>query len=205
MWEIIMRNWDLKVIHVWVNWPFHILHENLPIRQVHKLLWHHPNPIRPVVHLICNIHLYPPIFIPHLTFMSTTLPLSPNTRLSHLTPSLNVMISRSHRPQHSLCRLYSELRILKVQNMLCAASDQDWLSSHHSHHYVLPPECRFSGHHASLHDRPPPARSPSELNVNVFLFHSHSCELTNWWLIESPHPALLPSTASMFSTNFPVS
>jgi len=80
------------------------------------------------------------------------------------------------------------------------ASTQDWLSSLHSHNYELTPEGTFSFRSASLHDRPPSASSPSELQCKVTLSHSHSCELTNWW-IESQHPARRPSTASKYSFN----
>jgi len=73
------------------------------------------------------------------------------------------------------------------------------LSSLHSHHHKLTPECGFSLRRASLHDRPPSASSPWELKGKVTLSHSHGCELTHWW-IKSQYPVHRPSTASKSSS-----
>jgi len=85
----------------------------------------------------------------------------------------------------------------RVQHTPSTASTQDYLSSLHSHHHELTPECSFSFRRTSLHDRPPSASSPWELKGKVTLSHSHGCDLTNWW-IEFPHQARCPSTASKY-------
>jgi hypothetical protein len=123
-----------------------------------------------------RFHLHPP----SLSFSSTTLTLLQNTKLSYPSLSLHVMIMSWHRVQHT-------------------PSNQDCLSSLHSHDFKLTPECSFIFRSASLHDRPPSASSPCELKGKVPLSHSHSCELTNWW-IESQHPMHRPLTASKYSS-----
>ena len=119
-----------------------------------------------------------------LSISSPTLPSSENTKLSHPSPSLHAIIMRWHRVHHTPSR----------------ASTQDCVSSRHSHDYKLTSECRFSFRHATWYDWPPWACSPWELKGIVVLSHSHSCELTNWW-IESQHPAHHPSTTSKYSSN----
>ena len=99
--------------------------------------------------------------------------------LSYPSLSLHVMIMSWHQVQHT-------------------PSSQDCLSSLHSHDSKLTTDCRFSFRCASLHDRPPSASSSWELKGKVSLSHSHSCELTNWW-IQSQHPVHRPSTSSKYS------
>jgi len=66
---------------------------------------------------------------PSLSFSSTTLPSLQNTKLSHLSLSLHVMIMSCHRVQHTL-----STSIHRVQHTPSTASTQDCLSSLHSHH-----------------------------------------------------------------------
>jgi len=196
--EIIMRNFDLGEFHERVNLPSPIQQVRVPIRRVITPIQGLPNPIRQVVPRIPHIRLYPPYrshhHPPSLSLLSTTLPSLQNTKLSHLSLSLHVMIMSWHRVQH-----IPSTRIHRVQHTPSTASTGDCLSSHHSDDYELTPECTFSLRRASLHDRPPSASSPWELKVQVTLSHSHGCELTNWW-IESQHPARHPSTASKYSS-----
>jgi hypothetical protein len=84
--------------------------------------------------------------------------------------------------QHTLSTVYTEHSIHQVQHIPCTASTQGCLSSLHSHDYELTPECRFSFQNASLYDWPPSASSLWQLKGKVSLSHSHSCELTNWWV-----------------------
>ena len=86
--------------------------------------------------------------------------------------------------------VYTEKSIHQVQHTLSSASTQECLSSLHSDHYELTPECRVSFRHASLQDRPPPASSPWELKGKVTSSHSSGCKLTNWWT-EFKHPACI--------------
>ena len=81
---------------------------------------------------------------PSLPFLSTTLPLSQNTKLSYPSPSLQAMIIWWHH----------------VQYTVSTASTQDCLSSVHSHYYKLTLDYSFSLGHASLYDRLPSACSP---------------------------------------------
>jgi len=184
MGEIIMRNWDLREFRVRFNWPSPIQQVWVPIRRGITPIRGLPKPIRQVVPLIPHIRSYPPhlshLHPPSLSFSSTTLTSLQNTKLSYPSLSLHVMIMSWHRVQYT-------------------PSTQDCLSSLHSHDYKLTPECSFSFRRAFLHDRPPSASSPWELKGKVTLSHSHSCELTNWW-IESQHPVRRPSTASKYSS-----
>jgi len=180
--EIIMRNWDISEFGVGVDSPCPLQKVWVPIRRVITLIRGLPNPIRQVVSLICHICWYPPhrshLHPPALSFSSTTLTSFQNTKLSYASLSLHVMIMSWHRIQHT-------------------PSTLDCLSSLHSHDYKSTPECRFSFRRSSLHDRPPSASSPWELKDKVTLSHSHSCELTNWW-IESQRPVRRPSTTSKY-------
>jgi len=204
MGQIIMRNWDLREFRVQVNSPSPIRQVRVLIRHVVTPIWGLPNPIRQVVPLISHIRSYPPhrshFHPPSLSFSSTSQPSSQNTQLSHPSLSLHGMIMSWHRVQHTPSTAYTEYSIHRVQHTPSTASTQDCLSSLHSHNYELTPECRVSFRRASLHDRPPSASSLWELNSKVTLSHSHSCELTNWW-IESQHRARRPSTASKYWSN----
>jgi len=84
---------------------------------------------------------------PSLSFSSTTLPSLQNTKLSHFSLSLHVMIMSLHRVQHT-----PSTGIHRVQHTPITASTQDCLSSLHSHDSELTPECSFSFRRASLHD-----------------------------------------------------
>jgi len=170
-------------------------HIQVPIRCVITPTQSLSNPIRQVVPLISHMHLYPPhhshLPPPSLSFSSTTLPSLQNTKFSHPSLSLHVMIMSWHQVQHT-----PSTRIHWVQHTLSTAFTKDCLSSLHSQDYKSTPECSFSFLPASLHDRPPSASSPWELYGRVTFSHSHSCESTNWW-IESQHPVRCPSTASI--------
>jgi len=79
----------------------------------------------------------------------------------------------------------TEYSILRVQHSLSTAYIQDFLSSLHSHDYELTPECSLSFRCTSLHDGPPSASSPWGYKGKVTLSHSHSCKLTNWWIVSA--------------------
>jgi len=136
------------------------------------------NPIRQVGPLRSHTHLHSPhcshFYPPSLCISSTTLPSSLNTKLSHSSLSLHAMIISWDRVQ-----AYAEYSIHRVQHTLRTATTQECLSSLHSHDYRLTPECSFSFRHASIHNRPPSASSPSELKAKVTLSHSQGSELTN--------------------------
>ena len=168
MGEIIMRNWDSREFCVRVNWPSPIRQVWLPIWCEITLVQGVLNPIRQVVPIISDILLYPPhrshLHPPSRSFSSITLPLSPNPKSSHSFLSLHVMIMSWQWIQHTLSTVYTKHRIHRVQHTLSTASTQDRLSSLHSHDYELTPECSFNFQRASLHDRPPSARTAQRLS-----------------------------------------
>jgi len=84
----------------------------------------------PILDIVFNLHP------PSLTFSSTTLPSSQNTKLSHLSLSLHGMILSWHRVQHTPS----------------TASTQDCLSYLYSHDHKLTPECSFHFRRSSLHE-----------------------------------------------------
>ena len=84
----------------------------------------------PILHIVLNLHP------PSLSFSSTTLPSSQNTKLSHLSLSLHGMIMSWHRVQHTPS----------------TASTQDCLSYLVSHDYKLTPEWSFRFRRSSLHE-----------------------------------------------------
>jgi len=159
---ITMTNWDLGEFRVSVNSPSPMQHIQVPIRCVITPTQSLSNPIRQVVPLISHIHLYPPhhshLHPPSLSFSSTTLPSLQNTKFSHPSLSLHVMIMSWHQVQHT-----PSTRIHWVQHTLSTAFTKDCLSSLHSQDYKSTPECSFSFLPASLHDWPPSASSPWEL------------------------------------------
>jgi len=119
MGEIIMRNFDLTEFHVQVNWTF-------PMRQVWITIWRViapirglPNPIRRVIPLISHSrsdsphhsHRHPLT----LSFLSTTLPPSGNTKLGHPSPLLRFMIMSSCTVPHKLSTAYTQFSTHQVQ------------------------------------------------------------------------------------------
>jgi len=140
------------------------------------------NPIRHIMPLTSHICSYHPYSFPSSSPISCSPPSSQNTMLCHPSLYLHAMIMSLHWVQHTPSTAYT----------------QDCLSSLHSHDGKLTPECSFSFRCASLQARLPPASSPWEVKVKVTSSHSHSCELTNWW-IELQHPACLLSTTPKHS------
>jgi len=117
---IIMRNWDLREYCVPVNLQSTMKQVRVLIQPVispiHGLLI----PIRPVVPLISHMPSYRPhrshLHPPSLSFSSTTLPSSQNTKLGHYTLSLPVMIISWHQVQHTPSTTYTEYSIHRVQH-----------------------------------------------------------------------------------------
>jgi len=101
-------------------------------------------------------------------------------------------ISPCHDDELTLCTSTH-----RVQHTPCTASNQDCLSSLHSHNYELTPQCTFNLRRASLQDQPPSAGSPWEVKGKVSLSHSHGYMLTTRWKA-SQHPAPRPLTASKY-------
>jgi len=220
-----MRNWNFREFRVQVNFSSPIRQAWVLIQCVITPIRGLPTPIRQGVPLISHIHLYPPhrshLHPPSLSFSSTTQPSSQNNKLSDPCLSLHTMIMSWHRVQHTPSTVYTKYSIHQVQHtpstaytkysihreqhMPCTAYTKysihpRLLSSHHSHHCDLTPGCSFTFRRASLHDQPPSASPPWDFKGKVTLSHSHGCELTTRF-IESPHPALRPSTASKYMSN----
>ena len=116
--ENIMRNLDLREFRVRVNWPSTIRQVRVPSRRVITLLGGLLNPIRQVVLLISHSRSYSPyrshLHPPSPSFLSTTLPSSQNTKLSHPSLSLHAMIKSSHRVQHTPSTAHTEYCIHRV-------------------------------------------------------------------------------------------
>jgi len=100
-----------------------------------------------------------------------------------LTPSTAHTEYSIYQVQHTPSTAYTKYSIHWVQH---TPSTQDCLSALHSHGYQLTPECSFSFRRAFIYDQPLSASSPWELKGIVTLSHSHSCELTNWWIQSQP-------------------
>jgi hypothetical protein len=90
------ENLELRELRVRVNLPSPIWQIRVPIWRVITLIPGLPNPIRSVEPLISHMRSYPPpcshFNPPSLTFSSTTLPSSHNTKLGHPSLSLRAMI-----------------------------------------------------------------------------------------------------------------
>jgi len=198
MWELLMRNWDLREFRVRVNLPSPIQQVWDWIRCVITSIQCFPNPITQVLPLIIRIRSYPPhhshLHPPSLSFSSTPLTSLQNTMAIYQSLSLHVMIMSWHRVQYIPSTAYPKYSIHWVQHTL---STQGCLSSLHSHNYKLTPECSFSFCCASLHDRLPSSSSSWGLKGKDTLLHSDSCELSNWW-IESQHLVRRPLTTSKY-------
>jgi len=161
--------------------------------------------------MISHICLYPPycshLHPPSLSFSSTTLLSSQNTKSSHPSLSLHVMIMSWHRVQHSPSTAFTEYSIHRVQHSPSTAFTE--YSIHGIQHTpkivclpcILmitswPPDVASAcGMPPSMTDRHQRAFHESSMVKS----HSDSCELTNWWK-ESQHAARLPSTASKYSS-----
>jgi len=120
MGQIIMRNCDLRDIRVRVNIPSPIWQVQVQIWCVISLIWGHLNPIRQVVPLISHLCAYSPhrshLYPPSLSFASTTLPSSQNTKLSHPSLSLYAMMQSRHWVQHTPSTAYTKYSIHRVQH-----------------------------------------------------------------------------------------
>ena len=119
MGEIIMRNWDLREFRVQVNLPSRIRQVRVSIRLVITPIQGLPNPIRQVVPLMSLVRSYPPyrshLHPPSLSFSSTPLPSSQNTKLSHPSLSLHAMIKSWHPVQHCAeCSIHQVQQIPKI-------------------------------------------------------------------------------------------
>jgi len=111
MGEIIMRNRDIRKFHVRVNLPSRIGQGPVMIRRVITPIRGVLNPIRQVVPQIFHSRSYPPyrshLHPASLSFSSTTLSSSQNTKLIHPSLSLHAMIMSLHWVQHTpkiVCR-----------------------------------------------------------------------------------------------------
>ena len=62
-----------------------------------------------------------------LSFSSSTLPSLKNTKLSHPSLSLNAIMKRSHRVEHTSSTAYTEYSILRVQQTLTTAYTVFWI------------------------------------------------------------------------------
>jgi hypothetical protein len=114
--EIIVRNWDLREFHVWVNLPSLIQPVQVPIRHVITRLQGLPNPIRQVVPLISHIRLYSTLRFdlhpPSLSFSSTTPSSLHNTKWSYPALSVYVIIMSWHWVQHIQSTASTEYSII---------------------------------------------------------------------------------------------
>jgi len=117
---MMMRNWNVREFLVRVNLPMPIRLEWLPIWCVITLIRGFPNTIRQVVPLISHILSYPPhhshVHPPSLSFLSTTLPLLQNRKLSHPSLSLYVIIMSWQWVQHTPSTAYTEYSIHQTQH-----------------------------------------------------------------------------------------
>jgi len=206
MGQIIMRNCDWREFGVRDNLPSLIWQARVPIRRVITPIQGFPTQSGESLHRYevfptwswnsypwfltsaCILHIIP-IFIPHRSLsldhnstiiaeykVKSSLSITP-CHDHELTPSTSI-----HRVQRTPTTAYTKYNIHEVQHTQSTASTQDCLSSLHSYGYELTPECSFSFQCASLHDWPPSAISPWELKGKVTFSHSHSCELTHWWI-----------------------
>jgi len=178
MWQIIMRNWDLREFRVQVKLQSPIQYVWALIQHVLWSICGLSNSISQDLPLISPMRSYAPHLVhfhsPSLVVSSTTTPLLQNTKLSHPSVSLHVMIMNWHQVQHT-----PSTWIDRVKHTPSTTSSQDRLSSLHSHDYELTPGCSFNFWCSSLYDWPPSASSPSELKGKVTLSHSNCCKLSN--------------------------
>jgi len=148
MGEITMRNWDLRKFHVQVNLQS-------AKQQVWVLIWcvitsipGLPNPIRQVESLKSHIRSYPPhcsyLHPPSLSFSSTTVSSSQNTKLRNLSLSLHVIIMSWHWEQHTPSIAYTVYSIHWVQYTLSLAYTK--YSIHWVHHTPSTAYTEYSTH-----------------------------------------------------------
>jgi len=184
--------WDLREHCAQINLPSPVSSLWFPIRSVIILMQRLSNPTRQVIPLIFHIRLYPPhhshLDTPTLSFPSTTLPSSWNTQLHYHSLSLHAMILTYHNIQHTPRTAYiqysihwvqytprtayTEYYIHWVQHTLSIAYAMNiihpWLFAFPSSSWLcIDPWMVPQFDDTSLHDRPPSASSPWELNKKV--------------------------------------
>jgi len=186
--DIIMRNLESREFRVQVNWRSFRRQVQFPIQHVLALIQGLLILIRQVVPLISHIRSNPPhcshLHPPSLTSLSTTLPSSENSILSHYSLSLHVMIMSWHQVQYTPSTVYT----------------QDCSCSLHFHDYELTSEGSFRFQRSSLHSQLPSGTSQLEVKGKVALSYSDGCEWTNWGKV-SGQPSCRPSTAHLDPTN----
>ena len=138
----------LRELGVRVNLPSRIWQIPVPNQFVISPIRGVPNPIRRDVPVMSHLRSYPPSHShlppPCLSFLSTTVPSSQNTKLRHPSPSLNEMIISWHRIRYPSSTTYTWYSIYPGQHTPSTASNQHCLSFFHSHDYELTPECCVS-------------------------------------------------------------
>ena len=129
---------------------------------------------------------------PSLSFSSTTLPSSQEHKVKS-----SLSISHCHHHDVTLSAAYTEYSIRRVKHTPSPAYTQDFLLSVHSQKFKLTHDCRSSFRHTSLLIESHQPVLHKSIKGKVTLSHSHSCELTNWWIeswcaVHRPHPKTHP-------------
>jgi len=155
-----MRNWDFREFCVRVDRPSPIGQVRVLISYVITPIRGLPNPIRQVVPGISRIRSYSPyrchLHPPSLSFSSTTLPSSQNTKLSHPSLSLHAIIMSQHRVKYTPSTTYSKYCIIRrttvsrSQPVSHLSADLIVLNSLHYNDYQLTNEYSLSCSRTSL-------------------------------------------------------
>jgi len=114
MWDIIMRNWDLREFQVQVNLPIPIWQVWLLIRLANSPIWGILTPLRNIIPLICHIRLY--LSYHSYLYPSSLFLLHNSTIIAQYKFKSSLSISRYHDHESILSTAYTEYSIQHVQH-----------------------------------------------------------------------------------------
>jgi hypothetical protein len=188
---MIIRYWYLTEFCVSVNLPTLAHHVSVLMQCIISPIWGHADEIKQAVPPISHIRWYSPycshLHHPSLSFLSTALPSSQNTKMIHSSQSMHVVIMCCHCVQHTLTTAYTEYSIHRIQHTPNTAYTE--YSIHRIQHT---PNTAYSEHiiHSLQH---PPAIVPLSfiLISTSWLLSVDSVARVPSYTIDCHQPALL--------------
>jgi len=155
---------EFREFGVRVNLPSPIQQVRVLIQRVIRPIRGLPIPIRQDVPLSSHFRSYPPHrshrHPPSLSVLSTSVPSSQNTNVSHPSVSLHGMIMSWRRVQHTPSTAYTEYNIHRVQHLPSTASTE------YSMHRVQHPPSKASTEYSMHRVQHTPSTASTEYSIH---------------------------------------